>query len=71
MAKAILLDVMRGGQFICQLKYTEHGYHQKIDGKLVEVHSEQKIKSFVEGCLPSLKGTDYNVCFSDCEVRHR
>lgn len=61
----MLLDIMLNGKFICQLNYKKKGYYTKANGKLVEVHSDSEIARFVESVRPSLKGKNYNVCFTN------
>lgn len=64
----ILLDIMRNGWFLCQLKYTKRGWPEVIDGKTVEVHDLDDIKRFVETQRPSLRNTDYNITFAKQRV---
>jgi hypothetical protein len=61
----MLLDIMLNGRFVCQLNYKKKGYYTKANGKLVEVHSDSEIAHFVESVRPSLKGKNYNVCFTN------
>ena len=61
----MLLDIMLNGRFVCQLNYKKKGYYTKTNGKLVEVHSDNEITHFVETMRPSLKGKNYNVCFTN------
>ena len=68
MAKAVLIDIMREGWFICQLSYNQRGYWTKVNGQLLEVHSEKAVKNFVEKRLPSLRGSNYNVCFTNQKI---
>ena len=68
MAKAVLIDIMREGRFNCQLSYNQRGYWTKVNGQLLEVHSEKAVKNFVEKRLPSLRGSNYNVCFTNQKV---
>lgn len=69
MAKAVLIDIMtKEGRFICQLSYNQRGYWTKVNGQLLEVHSEKAVKNFVEKRLPSLRGSNYNVCFTNQKI---
>lgn len=69
MAKAVLIDIMtKERRFICQLSYNQRGYYTKVNGQLLEVHSEKAVKNFVEKRLPSLRGSNYNVCFTNQKI---
>lgn len=68
MAKAVLIDIMREGRFICQLSYNQRGYYTKVNGQLLEIHSEKAVKNFVEKRLSSLRGSNYNVCFTNQKI---
>lgn len=59
---------MREGKFICQLSYNQRGCRTKVNGQLLEVLSEKAVKNFVEERLPSLRGSDYNVCFTNQKI---
>lgn len=67
--KATYLDVMLDGRFICQLRYDRNGEMRRIDGKVVEMHNEDDIKAFVEEKRPTLKGKNFNICFTKCLTR--
>ncbi|MCR5270524.1 MAG: hypothetical protein K6D91_05855 [Prevotella sp.] len=68
MKQPVLLDVMMGDNFICQLRYNKRGFPQMVDGKVVEVHKESDLKAFVESQRPSLIGKDYHVELSNQSV---
>ena len=66
--KPILLDVMVGDHYECQLRYTKHGYPELINGEIIEVYKEEDLKSFVEECRPSLKGRNYKIFLTDNRI---
>lgn len=69
MNKPILVDVMLGGKFVCQLKYTKRGFPRIFaDGEVIESVSQDDLRAFVEEKRPSLKGKDYKVAFSNQRV---
>jgi len=57
--KPILLDVMQGNKFICQLKYTKRGLPTIVDGKIREVYNMEDLERFVYENRPSLRGGGY------------
>jgi len=63
--RPVLLDIMLGGRFVCQLKYTKRGLPKMIDGKIIECHDPGDLKRFVEEKRPSLKGKDYQIAFAE------
>lgn len=63
-----LLDIMKDGRFYKQLKYTKRGIPEEIDGEILEVFDDFELKNFVEESLPSLKGKNYRIRFSDGKV---
>ncbi len=54
--KTILLDIMVGGHFYTQLRYSKRGFPQMINGVVTEVHDAKDIERFVFEKLPSLNG---------------
>jgi len=64
----ILIDVMIGNRFVCQLKYDKRGWPQMVDGKIVETHRAEDIEAFVYQQRPSLKGKDITIKFSEQRV---
>ena len=64
MAKKVLLDIMLGGRFICQLKYDGKPFPELIDGKVVPVYDSRDIERFVYEKRPSLRGKDIKIEFS-------
>ena len=68
MAKKVLLDIMLGGRFVCQLKYDKRGLPDMVDGKIIEVHNQQEIKDFVFQQRPSLIGKDIVIEFASQRV---
>lgn len=64
MSKPILIDVMLGGRFVCQLRYTKRGFPKYFNGAFIETHDNRDIERFVEEQRPSLKGKPYTIEFS-------
>ena len=64
MAKKVLLDIMLGGKFICQLKYDGMPFPELIDGKVVPVYDSEDLEKFVYEKRPSLRGKDIRIEFS-------
>lgn len=54
--KPILLDIMQGDKFICQMKYTKRGTPTIVDGEIREVHDMGDLEQFVYENRPSLRG---------------
>ena len=65
MAKKVLLDIMLGGRFICQLKYEGMPFPELINGKVVPVYDSMDIERFVFEKRPSLRGKDIKIEFSN------
>ena len=68
MNSPLLLDIMKDGRFYKQLKYTKRGTPEEIDGKILETFDDFELKNFVEESLPSLKGKNYRIRFSDGKI---
>ena len=66
--KPLLIDVMIGDEYVCQLKYTKHGFPDMVDGKIIEIYREKDIKAFIEEARPSLKNKKYTISFSNQRV---
>lgn len=66
--KPILIDIMLGNRFVCQLKYDKHGWPKMVDGKIVETHRAEDIEAFVYQQRPSLKGKGITIKFSEQRV---
>lgn len=66
--RALLLDIMLGQRFVCQLRYTKRGMPEMINGQMVEVHQSDDLQAFVEQQRPSLKGKNYNIEFATQRV---
>lgn len=62
--KQILLDIMLGSRFVCQLKYDGMPFPELIDGKVVPVYNADDMKRFVFEKRPSLRGKDIRIAFS-------
>lgn len=62
--KQILLDIMLGGKFICQLKYDGMPFPELINGKVVPVYDSKDLERFVYEQRPSLRGKDIRIEFS-------
>lgn len=63
--KQILLDIMLGGKFICQLKYEGMPFPEIIDGKVMPVYDSEDLERFVYEKRPSLRGKDIRIEFSN------
>jgi len=63
--KQILLDIMLGGRFICQLKYEGMPFPELINGKVVPVYDAEDLERFVYEKRPSLRGKDIKIEFSN------
>ena len=68
MNSPLLLDIMKDDRFYKQLKYTKRGIPEEIDGKILETFDDFELKNFVEESLPSLKGKNYRIRFSDGKI---
>ena len=68
MNSPLLLDIIKDGRFYKQLKYTKRGIPEEIDGKILETFDDFELKNFVEESLPSLKGKNYRIRFSDGKI---
>lgn len=68
MANKVLLDIMLGGRFICQLRYDGMPFPEMIDGKIVPVYDSEDIRKFVYEKRPSLRGRDIRIEFSNNKV---
>ena len=66
--KPILLDVMQGDKFICQLTYTKRGVPTFVEGKIREVYDMGDMERFVYESRPSLRGRGIRIAFSDSRV---
>lgn len=51
----LLLDIMQGGRFMCQIRYTGHPFHSVVDGCVVPTYDCED-KRFVLEQRPSLRG---------------
>ena len=69
--RPVILDIMIGSRFVCQLLYKEKGRSSIIDGKCVVVHDANRIKQYVEDRLPTLRGVSYTICFTDNRIPKR
>ena len=66
--KPILLDVMQGNRFVCQLKYVKRGTPTIVDGEIREVHDMEDLEQFVYENRPSLRGGGIKISFSNNRV---
>lgn len=67
--KSILMDVMLGNHFECQIEYPFRGYPlEEIDGQVVEVIDNTFLRTLIEAKRPSLKGKGYHVEFTNQKV---
>lgn len=62
--KPLLIDVMIGDRFVCQLRYTKRGFPAISEGKIIERHDSRDIERFVYEQRPSLKGKKIRIEFS-------
>jgi len=69
--KTIYLDIMVDGRFYCQLRYTEKGSPEIIDGRQIYVHSLSDITDFVFRQKPLLKEKKdrLNIAFSTQRIK--
>ena len=66
--KPILLDVMQGDRFICQMEYTKRGTPTIVDDKIREVYDMGDIEKFVYESRPSLRGRGVRIAISNSRV---
>lgn len=66
--KPVLLDVMQGDKFVCQLKYTKRGVPTIIDGEIREVYNMEDLEQFVYENRPSLREGGVRIAFSNNRV---
>ena len=67
--RELLLDIMLGGRYVCQLKYTKRGFPLILqDGKVTESIDIKDLEDFVVEQKPSLKGKDFRIEFSNQRV---
>ena len=67
--KSILMDVMVGNHYECQIEYPLTGRKTvEIDGNLMEVIDENYLHQLIETKKPSLKYKDYHVEFTDRKI---
>ena len=66
--KPMLLDIMQGDKFICQLKYTKRGIPAIVDGEIREVYNMDDLEQFVYENRPSLRGGGIKIAFSNNRV---
>lgn len=64
----ILIDIMIGSRFVCQMKYDKPGWPQMVDGQIVETHRAEDIEAFVYQKRPSLKGKGITIKFTQQRV---
>ena len=69
MKRVLLLDIMLGDEFLCQLRYDGHGFPTLLEnGTFVEEVRYEDLQKFVEDKKPSLIGKDYHIEFSNQRV---
>lgn len=64
----LLIDVMIGERFICQLRYLGNPFPSVVGGVILPTYDGDDIKRFVEEKRPSLKGKGYRIEFSNQSV---
>lgn len=64
----MLLDIMQGDKFICQMKYTKRGIPTIVDGEIREVYDIEDLEQFVYEHRPSLRGVGIRIAFSNNRV---
>ncbi len=67
----LLIDVMLGSKFICQLRYKGRPFPSVMDGAIIPTYDGDDIKRFVEKERPSLKGKGYRIEFSNQSISRR
>lgn len=66
--KPLLLDIMLGDRFVCQLRYRGLPFPVIKDGKVVPEYDKEDIRRFVFEQRPSLIGKDITIAFATQEV---
>lgn len=67
--KSVILDVMLGNHFICQVAYPLTGRHLiEYNGQILESIDEVELRKIIESKRPSLKGKKYHVAFTNQKV---
>lgn len=62
----LLIDVMIGERFICQLRYLGRPFPSVMEGGVIlPTYDGEDIKRFIEEKRPSLKGKGYRIEFSN------
>ena len=65
----LLIDVMLGDRFVCQLRYLGRPFPSVVEGGVIlPTYDGDDIKRFVEEKRPSLKGKGYRIEFSNQSV---
>lgn len=65
----LLLDIMQGGRFVCQIRYTGHPFPSMVNGRVVPTYDGDDIQRFVFKERPLLKGKqDVRIEFSNHRV---
>lgn len=55
MKYSLLLDIMEGGRFLCQMRYTRPPWPKIIDGETVLAYEYKDLEKFVYSQKPSLR----------------
>ena len=64
--RGVLLDVMEGDRFLCQIRYTKRGFPILVDGEVVESYDLNELKDFVYEKRPSFRNKkDIRIAFSN------
>ena len=67
--KSILVDVMLGDHYECQVSYPLRGYPLiESNGEVVEIIDENVLRNIIETKKPSLKNKNYHVAFTNQRV---
>lgn len=53
--QGLLIDIMMGNRFYCQLNYISTGRLQIVNGKCTKIFNAADIQKFVESSRPELK----------------
>ena len=62
--KYLRFDVMLDDRFIATMKMECKPHPILVDGELINIDmTEESVREFVEGRLPSLKGKDFKIAF--------
>ena len=67
----VLIDVMLGDRFYCQLRYNGTPFPKMVNGEVAFVYDDRDIKRFIEEKRPSLIGRGYYYKYATQRVFNR